>query len=44
VTGNDAVRNALQAAGVPPDSQVARDAMRMMQGRQQAPAKPPTQQ
>jgi outer membrane receptor protein involved in Fe transport len=34
VTGNDAVRNALQAAGVPLDSQVARDAVRMMQGQQ----------
>lgn len=34
VTGNDAVRNALQAAGVNPDSQVAKDAMRMMQGQQ----------
>lgn len=34
VTGNDAVRNAMQAAGVNPDSQVARDAMRMMQMQQ----------
>jgi hypothetical protein len=34
VTGNDAVRNALQSAGVPMDSQVARDAMRLMQGQQ----------
>lgn len=34
VTGNNAVRNALQSAGVPLDSQVARDAMRMMQGQQ----------
>lgn len=34
VTGNDAVRNALQAAGVAPDSQVAREAARMMQGQQ----------
>jgi hypothetical protein len=34
VTGNDAVRNALQSAGVPMDSQVARDAMRLMQGTQ----------
>jgi outer membrane receptor protein involved in Fe transport len=32
VTGNDSVRNALQAAGVNPDSQVAKDALRMMQG------------
>lgn len=37
-TGNDAVRNALQAAGVPLDSQVAKDAMKMMQP--QAPAQP----
>lgn len=42
VTGNDAVRNALQSAGVPLDSQVARDAMRMMQGQQGAPAQPAT--
>lgn len=34
VTGNDAVRNALQAAGVNPDSQVAKDALRMLQGKQ----------
>jgi outer membrane receptor protein involved in Fe transport len=38
VTGNDAVRNALQSAGVNVDSQAARDAMRMMQGAQGAPA------
>ncbi|MYM39465.1 outer membrane beta-barrel family protein [Duganella qianjiadongensis] len=37
VAGNDAVRNALQAAGVNPDSQVAKDAMRMMQGQQSKP-------
>lgn len=30
-TGNDAVRNALQAAGVPLDSQAAKDAIRLMQ-------------
>jgi outer membrane receptor protein involved in Fe transport len=40
VTGNDAVRNALQAAGVNPDSQVAKDAMRMMQGQQNKPSQP----
>ncbi|MGJ7916615.1 TonB-dependent receptor domain-containing protein [Massilia sp. LXY-6] len=34
-TGNDAVRNALQAAGVNPDSPAAREAMRMAQGMQQ---------
>jgi outer membrane receptor protein involved in Fe transport len=34
VTGNDAVRNALQAAGVPLDSQAARDALRMVQSQQ----------
>ena len=42
--GNDAVRNALQQAGVPLDSQVAKDAMRMMQPQtpaQPAPATPP---
>jgi len=33
-TGNDAVRNAMAAAGIAPDSQVAKDAMRMMQARQ----------
>jgi outer membrane receptor protein involved in Fe transport len=37
-TGNDAVRNALQAAGVPLDSQVAKDAMKLMQP--QAPVQP----
>ncbi|MES3021526.1 MAG: TonB-dependent receptor [Pseudomonadota bacterium] len=37
-TGNDAVRNALQSAGVPLDSQAAKDAIRLMQS--QAPAKP----
>jgi outer membrane receptor protein involved in Fe transport len=37
-TGNDAVRNALQAAGVPLDSQAAKDAMRLMQP--QTPAQP----
>jgi hypothetical protein len=40
VTGNDSVRNALQAAGVNPDSQVAKDALRMMQGPQSTPAQP----
>jgi outer membrane receptor protein involved in Fe transport len=42
-TGNDAVRNALQAAGVNPDSPQAREAMKMMQGAQQnaAPAPAP---
>jgi outer membrane receptor protein involved in Fe transport len=34
-TGNDAVRNALQAAGVNPDSPQAREAMKMAQGMQQ---------
>jgi hypothetical protein len=34
VTGSDAVRNALQAAGVPLDSQAAREALRMAQGQQ----------
>ncbi len=34
-TGNDAVRNALQSAGVNMDSQVAKDAMRMVQNQQQ---------
>jgi outer membrane receptor protein involved in Fe transport len=51
-TGNDAVRNALQAAGVNPDSPQAREAMKMMQGAQQnaapapapAPAAPPAKQ
>jgi outer membrane receptor protein involved in Fe transport len=53
-TGNDAVRNALQAAGVNPDSPQAREAMKMMQGAQQnaapaaaaapAPATPPAKQ
>jgi outer membrane receptor protein involved in Fe transport len=38
VTGNDAVRNALQSAGVNVDSQAARDAMRMMHGAQGTPA------
>ena len=32
VTGNDAVRNAMQAAGVAPDSAAAREAQRMLQG------------
>lgn len=40
VTGNDAVRNALQSAGVNVDSQAARDAMRMMQGAQGTPPPP----
>ncbi|MES2129164.1 MAG: outer membrane beta-barrel family protein [Pseudomonadota bacterium] len=40
-TGNDAVRNALQAAGVPLDSQVAKDAMRLMQPQTAAPTTPP---
>jgi hypothetical protein len=40
VTGNDAVRNAMQAAGMNPDSQAAKDAMRMMQGQQDKPAQP----
>jgi outer membrane receptor protein involved in Fe transport len=47
VTGNDAVRNALQAAGVNPDSAAAREAMKMMQGQQASsptPASPPAQQ
>ncbi|MDL2355134.1 MAG: TonB-dependent receptor [Pseudomonadota bacterium] len=35
VTGNDAVRNALQSAGVNPDSPAAREAMKMMQGQAQ---------
>lgn len=44
VTGNDAVRNAMQAAGVPLDSQVARDAMSMMQGQgNQGQGTPPAQ-
>jgi hypothetical protein len=34
VTGSDAVRNALQSAGVPLDSQAARDALRMVQSQQ----------
>ncbi len=38
VTGNDAVRNALQAAGLNPDSQAGKDAMRMIQGQQAKPA------
>ena len=33
-----AVRNALQAAGLNPDSQAGKDAMRMMQGQQSKPA------
>ncbi|MDB5960655.1 MAG: TonB-dependent receptor [Massilia sp.] len=37
VTGNDAVRNALQSAGVNVDSQAAKDAMKMME---KAPAAP----
>ncbi|MCG2584763.1 outer membrane beta-barrel family protein [Massilia sp. TS11] len=40
VTGNDAVRNAMQAAGMNPDSQAAKDAMRMIQMHQ---PKPPAQ-
>ena len=40
VTGNDAVRNALQSAGVNPDSPQAREAMKMMQGAQPAPPAP----
>jgi outer membrane receptor protein involved in Fe transport len=36
-TGNDAVRNALQAAGVNPDSPAAREAIKMMQGAQPQP-------
>jgi outer membrane receptor protein involved in Fe transport len=32
VTGNDAVRNAMQAAGVNPDTPAAREAMRALQG------------
>lgn len=40
VTGNDAVRNAMQAAGMNPDSQAAKDAMRMMQGQQSQQDKP----
>jgi outer membrane receptor protein involved in Fe transport len=39
-TGNDAVRNALQAAGVPLDSQAAKDAMRLMQPQAPAAATP----
>ncbi len=43
VTGNDAVRNALQSAGVNMDSPAAREAMKMMQGAQPpAPATPPS--
>jgi outer membrane receptor protein involved in Fe transport len=48
-TGNDAVRNALQAAGVNPDSAAAREAIKMMQGAQPTqpaqptPAKPQAQ-
>jgi len=47
-TGNDAVRNALQAAGVNPDSPAAREAMRRAQEMEQAqkqgtPAGPPAQ-
>ncbi|WP_426178164.1 TonB-dependent receptor domain-containing protein [Massilia sp. TWR1-2-2] len=38
VTGNDAVRNALQAAGVNADSPAAREAIRMMQSSQATPA------
>lgn len=38
VTGNDAVRNALQSAGVNVDSQAAKDAMKMME--KAPPAKP----
>lgn len=48
VTGNDAVRNALQSAGVNVDSQAARDAMRMIQNAQGTrppkQAAPPAQQ
>src|SRR5450830_1051979 len=40
VTGNDAVRNALQSAGVNPDSPQAREAMKMMQGVQTPPPAP----
>jgi outer membrane receptor protein involved in Fe transport len=43
-TGNDAVRNALQTAGVNPDSPAAREAMKMMQpASSPAPATPPNQ-
>jgi outer membrane receptor protein involved in Fe transport len=38
VTGNDAVRNALQSAGVNADSPAAREAIRMMQAAQTPPA------
>ncbi|MFL6710336.1 MAG: hypothetical protein ACJ8HI_19205, partial [Massilia sp.] len=41
VTGNDAVRNALQSAGVNPDSPQAREAMKMMQGAQTPPPPAP---
>ncbi len=41
VTGNDAVRNALQSAGVNPDSPQAREAMKMMQAAQPAPKATP---
>ena len=34
VTGNDALRNALQAAGVNPELQTTKDAMRLMQEQQ----------
>ena len=46
VTGNDAVRNALQSAGVNVDSAAAREAMRMMQPAQATlpPAPAPAQQ
>jgi outer membrane receptor protein involved in Fe transport len=40
-TGNDAVRNALQAAGVNPDSPAAREAMKMMQPAQPQPQPQP---
>jgi hypothetical protein len=40
-TGNDAVRNALQAAGVNPDSPAAREAIKMMQGAQPQPQPQP---
>lgn len=40
VTGNDAVRNALQSAGVNPDSPAAREAMKMMQGQGQGQGQP----
>ena len=39
-TGNDSVRNALQAAGVPLESQAAKEAIRLMQPAPPAPAKP----